>query len=265
MALARAVATYLLPVMLGLSSLRAAQAVTYYMAGPTSACNAVPTNDLDVTVVAATSSTAYPNNVNCGVAVSANPAPGNLTALQFTSVDLQASVDMVWVHDGFDATAPVIAVFSAANSYYVGTGLSTSLYPFSVLSSGAWLFVRFSSDASTALKGFTASVVASTSWDSVGMQNDAGTGCGPSRVFGGLGYRYVVARNAVTYVNISRCVLTIMAPHASMRLRLAFTSFYTQANQDTLKVYDGSTNSSSFISSMSGTQAPSLCLRRVKP
>jgi hypothetical protein len=75
------------------------------MTGATNACNPVPA---DVTAVSASSGTTYPANVDCGVAVTANPPAGNVTTLQFSAMDMQANVDMVWVHDGTDATAPVV-------------------------------------------------------------------------------------------------------------------------------------------------------------
>jgi hypothetical protein len=99
------------------------------MTGATNACNPVPA---DVTAVSASSGTTYPANVDCGVAVTANPPAGNVTTLQFSAMDMQANVDMVWVHDGTDATAPVVAVFSAATSFYSGTSGNT-LFPFSAV------------------------------------------------------------------------------------------------------------------------------------
>ncbi len=64
------------------------------------------------------------------------PGSGFVAALDFTLVDLAAGGDFLWVHDGVDASAPVVTVLSARSSFYLGTG-SNTLYPFRVLVSGA--------------------------------------------------------------------------------------------------------------------------------
>jgi hypothetical protein len=97
--------------------------------GSSSACNAVPA---DLTTIATTSSSAYPPSADCGLAVTGMPPPGNVTALTFSAMDVQGPGDMVWVHDGVDASAPVIALFSSASSYYVGTGPDT-MFPFTAV------------------------------------------------------------------------------------------------------------------------------------
>jgi hypothetical protein len=54
------------------------------------------------------------------------------------------------------------------------------------------------------------------------------------------------------YANNLTCSLTIVAPHASTRLRLTFNTFTTLG--DVMTIYDGPTTSSSLLLSKSGTQ-----------
>jgi hypothetical protein len=103
------------------------------MTGTSATCNTAPSS---ITTVVATSETTYPSSVACGVAVPVDPSLGSRVTLQFTAVDLQAGADFVWVHDGLDATAPVVTFLSSLTSFYAGTG-PDSLYPFSaIVSSG---------------------------------------------------------------------------------------------------------------------------------
>jgi hypothetical protein len=78
------------------------------------------------------------------------------------------------------------------------------------------------------------------------MQNAAGTGCGPRRVLADVNFKYIVARAADIYANGLSCVMTITAPHPSMRLTLAFNTFNTQPS-DILRLYEGDVVSSGAV------------------
>jgi hypothetical protein len=50
------------------------------------------------------------------------------------------------------------------------------------------------------------------------------------------------------------CNLTLIAPQASMRVRLAFSAFSTEATTDVLRVYDSDTAGAALLTARSGAQ-----------
>ncbi|MBX3102302.1 MAG: S8 family serine peptidase [Bacteroidetes bacterium] len=166
----------------------------------------------------------YAHNASCSWRI--QPSNGGVVQLNFTSFRTENGYDFVRIYDGSTTSAPLLATYS-------GTTL-----PASVTSTGNAMLVTFSSDASLAEDGFTAT------WTSIPLkcnglvvlQNSHGT----------------ISDGPNNYDAFADCSWRIITPGAT-GIQLTFTQFQTESSYDFVKVYNGANASAPLLGNYSGT------------
>ncbi|MEO0038519.1 MAG: hypothetical protein RIQ59_1730 [Bacteroidota bacterium] len=175
----------------------------------------------------------YNNNSNCKWVIA--PSGATKINLNFTAFNSQANIDKVYVYNGADDTAPLLA-----------TWWGNTLPPTISTSDGVGaMCIKFVSDASTTSSGwsanYTSTIVTSTCSGLTTLTTPSGTfddGSGTSN-----------------YTNNQQCLWYIAPPCASS-VTLNFSTFNTELNYDGVLVFD-SLDGSNRIGSYTGTSLPS--------
>lgn len=157
------------------------------------------------------------------------PGAGSIT-LSFSAFATESCCDAVYIYDGADVNAPLIASFAG-----------TSIPP-NVTSSGGVMYVRFVTDYSVTYSGWAASYTCSSGCSgTVNLSSCSGT------ISDGSG--------SGEYSNYQNCAWLIQPPGASS-ITLSFTSFLTEGGYDYVRVYDGNSINAPLLGSYSGSTLP---------
>lgn len=175
----------------------------------------------------------YGNNESYTMTFCSNSA--NCVQLNFTSFRTQGGNDILYLYDGPNTSAPLIGNFSGTTS------------PGTVVSSTGCITVRFVSNGSNTRGGWAATVSCVACGTATNMSNTTVTTC--SRQF------YDSGGSAGAYGNNQTFVTTFTSANSTC-IRVTFLSFNTQANRDSLTVFDGPTTASTRIGVFSGTTIP---------
>ncbi|MEN2992396.1 MAG: CUB domain-containing protein [Bacteroidia bacterium] len=165
---------------------------------------------------------------------------GQRVQVQFGAFNVAAG-DTLYVHDGADAAAPLIARLS-------GTTL-----PSVIRSRSQSLTFRFVSNSSGTAPGWVAEVSCFVPC-TYNMTNGLTVDLGEENCCGDLNF-YDSGGPAGDYANNENQVMTFLAP-LGQRLRLEFTAFNTETNWDWLEVYDGVGIGGTQLGRFSGTNVP---------
>jgi hypothetical protein len=182
----------------------------------------------------------YPDAVDCQWLIRAQP--GQVVNIDFTTFNTERLYDLVYFFDGDSALATVI----------FGLDGDRTIPPTGIRSSGTVMYVRFSSDASNNATGFSAtyqSIAASPA-------SDIGACLPGSRPLalsgsGAISTPYF----ANTYPLNCQCEWLIVSQEQNGFVRLDFSNFLTQPNNDWVAVYDGTSASSPLLARLSGNYA----------
>lgn len=174
----------------------------------------------------------YGDNSSCKWVIA--PAGATQVSIDFTTFDTEATFDKVYVYDGPDDTAPLLA-----------TWWGNTLPPTITTSTGIGaMCVKFTSDATTTLGGWTAkynaTIVTPTCSGVTLLTTPTGTFTGGS----GSG----------NYTNNQQCYWYI-APACATSVTLSFSQLNTELNYDGIAVYDSS-EATNLIGFYSGTTLP---------
>ena len=180
------------------------------------------------TVTDGSGSSNYGNNMTCSKLI--QPSGGGIIALTFTSFATEAGYDFVRVYDGATTSSTLLGAFSGS-----------SLPPV-LTSSGGSMLITFTTDASVAAAGWSATYAPGTPGGCVNETFTAATGT----VTDGSG--------SSNYGNNMTCSKLIQ-PSGGGIIALTFTSFATEAGYDFVRVYDGATTSSTLLGTYSGLSA----------
>ncbi|HNQ12634.1 MAG TPA: T9SS type A sorting domain-containing protein [Bacteroidia bacterium] len=162
---------------------------------------------------------------------------GNCLRVTFNSFRTQGGNDILYVYDGPNTASPLIGTFSGnANP---GTLISTS----------GCLTFRFTSNGNVTRQGWSATISCSPCNTGYLMSNSSVTTCGALFYDGGGA--------SSNYSSNSNQTMTFNSANgAGTCIKVVFTSFNTQSGFDVLHAYDGTTTSSPFIGSYSGSTLP---------
>ncbi|MBI2969081.1 MAG: Ig-like domain-containing protein [Bacteroidetes bacterium] len=175
----------------------------------------------------------YAENSNCSWLI--QPAGAAYITLNFTSFSTETDYDFVYVYQGVDSTAPLLAF------------LSGSSIPQTITATGGSMFVQFVSDYIVNAAGWDAYYNSSTS--QLSFCSGQTTLTSPSGSFSdGSGLS--------DYLPNSDCSWLIQPANATS-VTLTFTSFGTESGYDFVYVYDGSDSTTTQLGAFSGTTLPS--------
>lgn len=177
----------------------------------------------------------YANNENLTQTLCSST--GTCIQVVFTSFRTQGGNDFLFVYDGPNINSPLMGTYSG------------NANPGTIISSSGCITFRFVSNSSISRNGWSANISCLPCNTSFLMSNSNVTTCGA--LFydsGGQGSNYSNNQNRTMTFNSANGTGTC--------LRVAFTSFNTQSGVDVLHVYDGTSTSSPFIGSYSGTSLP---------
>lgn len=177
----------------------------------------------------------YNNNTSCAWLL--QPAGATAVQLAFTAFDVQpasggAVHDRVVVHDGADASAPVLGT-------YTGNAL-----PGMLVSSGPAMYVEFVTDNATTGPGWAASYT--------GL---AGTTCSGTQLLTAAAGSFEDGSGAGEYADNSACNWLIQ-PENAVSITLTFDAFSTEQDADGVIVYAGATTSSPVLGIFTGNTLP---------
>lgn len=174
----------------------------------------------------------YDNNLGCSWLIQPSNNP-TLITLTMNTLNLANFGDVVNVYDGTNNTAPLIASF-------FGTFTGNPVDAFS-----GSMFVEFSTDNFGVSSGWTASYATSSSYC---QANTVFTGN-----FGNFEDGSTFTRN---YLDNTSCEWLIQPAAPNVAVRLTFTSFDTEAINDTVTVYNGATTADPILGTFSGNTIP---------
>jgi len=180
----------------------------------------------------------YPDEVECQWLIKAQP--GQVVNINFTAFNTERRFDFVYFFDGESSLYPVIFGLDGARN----------TPPTGIQSSGESLFVLFTSDALTNATGFSAtyqSVDASTP----SIVAACLPGSRPLELSGSSGVITSPYYGEIYPLNCD-CRWLISAQVANEFVRLDFTNFLTQPNNDWVVVNDGPTTTSPLLARLSG-------------
>jgi len=188
----------------------------------------------------------YPDGVDCQWQIRAQP--GEVVNVDFVAFNTERRFDIVYFLDGDSLLSPAI----------FGLDGDRSIPPTGIRSSGEVMYVWFKADDFTTAPGFSATYqsVAADPPSAIGACNP---GTRPLTVtvsaIGTLSSPYY----ANTYPLNCDCQWLIESADENGFVKLDFTNFLTQPNNDWVVLYDGPSASSPLIARLSGsyTQAPS--------
>lgn len=159
---------------------------------------------------------------------------GQRITLDFTTLDTELYYDYVKIYDGSGSTATLLGTFSGNSA------------PPPVSSSGNSIYVVFHSDSSmsTGFAGFVIQYVSFGSFEASCNSNRNYQITDPSGTFGCDGY--------------SSSVTVTWLIQSFGNIYVNFDQFNTETNYDTVKIYDGASDSAPLIATYSGTIAPPI-------
>lgn len=174
----------------------------------------------------------YNNNSSCKWIIA--PAGASQVSLNFTAFNTEANADKVYVYDGADETSPLLA-----------TWWGNTLPPTITTTAGIGaMCVKFISDASTTLGGWTASYNATITTPSCSGLTLLSTPTGT----------FTDGSGVSNYKNNQQCFWYI-APPCATSVTLSFSQLNTELNYDGIIVYD-SLAATNQIGMFSGTTLP---------
>ncbi|MBK7344878.1 MAG: M4 family metallopeptidase [Saprospiraceae bacterium] len=172
----------------------------------------------------------YGNNADCTWLI--HPSGANSITLDFSEFDL-APGDTLFIYDGGDANAPVLAA------------LTGTVLPSDVTSSDGLLFLQFTTDGSGVSWGWSLNYSSSSMTYCTDLQ-ELTSGAGSLEDGSGV----------MSYGNLSDCTWLIQ-PQDATSITLTFTSMDTEPGADEVRVYDGHDANAPLLGVFSGTQIPS--------
>ncbi|MEQ9353308.1 MAG: CUB domain-containing protein [Vicingaceae bacterium] len=175
----------------------------------------------------------YDNSLNCVWIIEPDNAPATIT-FTMDSIDLNGFGDFVRVRDGDLSTSPIIGFFFGTNTGNTVTAFSGKMR------------VEFITNGTGTGKGFNASYTTSDTY------------CNNQTVFtGASGFFNDGSPFGRDYLNNTDCSWLIQPSTPNRRITLTFFggafNFNTQANIDTVTIYDGPTTNSPILRTLSGT------------
>lgn len=174
----------------------------------------------------------YNNNSSCKWVIA--PAGATQVSINFTAFNTEANIDKVYVYDGADETSPLLA-----------TWWGNTLPPTITTTAGIGaMCVKFISDASTTLGGWTASYNATITTPSCSGLTLLSTPTGT----------FTDGSGVSNYTNNQQCFWYI-APPCATSVTLSFSQLNTELNYDGIIVYD-SLAATNQIGMFSGTTLP---------
>lgn len=174
----------------------------------------------------------YNDNANCTWLI--NPAGATQISLNFTAFNTEATFDLVRVYNGPDETYPLLGTFS-------GNTLPSTIS--TTVGIGA-MFVKFTSDTSNTLSGWSASYTSLVSTPACSGLTMLTTPTGS----------FSDGSGSNNYSNNQQC-LWYIAPPCATSVTLSFTSFNTELNYDGVAIYDSLTATTP-IAAFTGTSLP---------
>ncbi|OWY23806.1 PKD domain-containing protein [Sphingobacteriales bacterium UPWRP_1] len=172
----------------------------------------------------------YSNNLNCSWLI--NPGGATAITLTFSSFNTEAGFDFVKVYNGSNSSAPLLGSYS-------GTTL-----PAAVTANSGTMFIKFTTDVSVTLSGWSASY-SCTLPDFCSGANTL-TACSGS---------FSDGSGTQNYLNNQSCSW-LLSPAGAASVTLTFTDFSTQSGSDLLRIYNGSNSSASSLGTYSGNTLP---------
>lgn len=173
----------------------------------------------------------YDNNLNCGWLIQPSGSPAAIT-LDFNNMNIQFG-DFVRIYDGTNSSGTLLATRT-------GTFIGSTITAFS----GA-MFVQFVTNGTNTGPGWAVTY------------NSSSTFCVPQTTYTGNFANFTDGSPfAGNYSNNSDCEWLIQPALANVAVRLNFTRFATELNNDTVTVYDGATTAAPILGTFSGTTIP---------
>jgi hypothetical protein len=164
----------------------------------------------------------------------------NCVRVTFTSFDLESGWDYLYIYDGPTTASPLIGTYTGATS--PGTVTSTT---------GGCLTFRFTSDGSVTYTGWAATISCVAGCVVLpclpNMSNCTANACS--------GNFYDTGGAAGNYANNESLVQTICSNSGNC-VRVTFSAFNTELNNDILTIFDGPSTASPQIGTYSGTTIP---------
>ena len=177
----------------------------------------------------------YSNNEFCDFLI--QPTNATTITLSFSAFNLESGFDFLTVYDGSTSGSPVLA-----------NNLSGTSLPGSVTSTGGSLLVRFTSDGSVTRSGFISSwTSASTSSNSVICNSSSSTSSSGTLTDSG--------DTGGNYSDNENCQFLIQ-PAAGGNITFSFSAFNYENNFDFVRIYDGTTTSSTLLGTFTNTSIP---------
>jgi hypothetical protein len=167
--------------------------------------------------------------------------PGTVGAklrLTFGSFETEGGYDFLSVYDGPSTASTLIGTYAGNNS--PGTITATN--------ATGQLTLVFTSDINTNYTGFSAAISCVLPVNVFLMDNTPVTTC--------VGTLYDSGGSAANYSSNENYTKVFTPGTAGAKMRLAFTSFSTEASYDFLSIYDGPSTSSTLIGTYTGTTGP---------
>ena len=171
----------------------------------------------------------YNNNSNCSWLI--QPPGATFISLNWNRFLLEGGFDFLRVYDGSSSAATLIGTYSGATP------------PPTINSSGGSLFIQFTSDATVTLTGFEATYSSTT------------TQCLANRLLTANSGNFSDGSGTNNYQNNLNCGWLIQPPSANS-ITINFSAFDTEANVDSVVIYDGVDNTAPIAASFSGNTLP---------
>lgn len=178
--------------------------------------------------------------------------PGQAVSLNFSSIDIEAGYDFLYLYDGNSTAAPLLASFSSNTTG--GSYTASSANPTGCLT------LRFTEDGWDIRNGWSAAISCTTPAVTPTYAMQAGTYNQCDFIFTDDGGPNSVYMNNST-VTRTICPNSAAAPYVTAE----FTQFNTEANFDILRVYDGNSTAAPLIGAYSGTIALPLRVSASSP
>lgn len=174
----------------------------------------------------------YDNNLNCGwlIQPSGNPVTINLN---FTSMSTANFNDRVFIYDGTSNAGAFLGTLFGTNTGGTFTANSGSM------------FVEFNTDGFGTAAGWAANYTSSSTY------------CSPTTTLtGNFGQISDGSPFTQNYLDNTSCQWLIQPGTPNTFITLNFFQFNTEAGNDTVTIYDGSTTADPIIATYSGTNIP---------
>jgi hypothetical protein len=175
----------------------------------------------------------YADNSDCAWLIQPT-APNVAVSLDFFTFDTEAGNDTVTIYDGPNASSPILRTLSGN----LGN-------PNPIVSSGGSMFITFKSNGS----------VTDLGWNAFYSTQAIPACSGTTNLTAASGTFDDGSAPGSNYVENSDCAWLIQ-PTGANKVFLSFNRFDTQANFDTVTVYDGSTTADPILGTYSGNTLP---------